>query len=55
MPQVVAVGLDGAERDAAEAVDLENMAGARGRSDEVDVGFFARADLGAEGGEGVLF
>lgn len=48
LAQVVAVGLDGAERDAAEAVDLEDQLGARGVGDDHDVGFFADADAAAD-------
>ena len=44
MPEVVAVVLDAAEGDAAEAVDLEDELGASGGGDDVDVGFFADAD-----------
>lgn len=48
LAQVVAVGLDGAERDAAEAVDLEDELRARGVGDDHDVGFFADADAAAD-------
>ena len=52
MPQVVAVGLDRAEGDAAEAVQLEHVRHARGRGRDVDVGFFADPDLVAEREQG---
>ena len=42
--EVVAVVLDAAEGDAAEAVDLQYELGACGGGDDVDVGFFADAD-----------
>jgi hypothetical protein len=44
--QVVAIVLDGAERDAAESVDLENELAGRwsGRGDYHYVCFFAHAD-----------
>lgn len=51
LAQVVAVGLDGAEGDAAEAMDLEDVLGAGGVGDDEDVGFFADADLVADGVE----
>ncbi len=47
--QVVAVGLDGAEGDAAEPVDLQDVLGAAGVGDNEDVGFFADPDLVADG------
>lgn len=50
--QVVAVRFDGAEGDAAEAVDFEDELAARGRGDDEDVGFFAHADLVADAVDG---
>jgi len=55
LAQVVPVGLHGAEGDAAEAVDLEHHLGARVGGDDEDVGFFADADLVADGVDGALF
>jgi hypothetical protein len=46
--EVVAVGLDGAEGDTPEAVDLEDMLRAGRGGDDEDVGFFANADLIAD-------
>ena len=63
MAEIVAVGLDGSEGDAAQTVDLADELAGRGflgfgvgegrGEDEVDVGFFAGANTGACGGEGV--
>ena len=52
MSEVVSVVLDGAEGYAAETVYFQNMLGARGRSDDENVGFFAHADLIASAVEG---
>ena len=49
--EVVAVGFDGTEGDAAEAVDLEDVLRTVGVRDDKDVGFFADADLVADGVE----
>lgn len=49
MAQVIAVCLDGAEGDAAEAVQFKHMGCAAGGGGDVDVRFFADADLVAEG------
>lgn len=55
LAQVVPVGFHGAEGDAAEAVDLEHHLGAGGGGNDEDVGFFAHADLVADGVDGVMF
>ena len=51
MTEVIAVGLYAAEGDPAETVDLEDVLGASGGGDDEDVGFFADADLVADGVE----
>lgn len=55
LAQVVSVGFHGAEGDAAQSVDLEHHLGAGGGGDDEDVGFFADADLVADGVDGLLF
>lgn len=52
--QVVAVGLDGAEGDAAEAVDLEDALDAGVVGDEEDVALLADADAVADAVDGAL-
>lgn len=52
--QVVAVGLDGAEGDAAEAVDLEDALDAGLVGDEEDVALLADADAAADAVDGAL-
>lgn len=49
--QVVAIVLDAPEGDAAQSVDFQRVLSPAGRSSDVDVGFFARADLLACGVE----
>ena len=51
--EVVAVVLDAAEGDAAQAVDFQYELGARGGGYDVDVGFFAHADAVAGRVEGL--
>ena len=51
MPQVVAVGFDRAEGDPPQAVELDDVRHAGGGGGDVDIGFFADADLVAEGEE----
>ena len=53
--QVVAVGFDGAEGNAPQAVDLEYVLNAAGGGDDEDVAFFADADLVADGIEDFAF
>ena len=55
MFQVIAVVLDAAEGHAAEAVDLEDLLDSRWGGAEVDVGFFADADAGADAVDGIAF
>lgn len=51
MAQVVAIVLDAAEGDAAQSVDLQRALSPTRRGSDVDIGFFARADLLACGVE----
>lgn len=53
--EIVAVGLDGAEGDAAEAVDFEDALDAELIGDDEDVAFFADADLVADAVDGFGF
>ena len=55
MPQVVAVGFHRAEGDAPQAVEFEDVGDPCGGGGDVDVGFFADADLVAEGEERGVF
>jgi hypothetical protein len=53
--QVVAVCLDGSERNAAETVDFQDALGAAAVCHDHDVGFLAHADLVADGVDAFLF
>ena len=55
MAQIVTVGLYAAEGDAAQAVDFDNVLRAGRGGADVDVGFFADADLVADGVKGRAF
>ena len=52
MPEVVSVGFYGAEGYAAKTVDFEEVLGSGGGGHDIDVGFFADADLVAGAVEG---
>lgn len=54
MAEIVAIGLHGSERNAAESVDLQDVLYASRRRDNEDVGFFARAYLVADGIDDLL-
>ncbi len=54
MAEVIAVGFDRAEGDAAQAVDFHDELPVRGGGADVDVGFLAAADHVAGGVEGFL-
>ena len=48
VPQIVTVCFDSAERDPAQAVNLEHVLCSGSRGDDEDIGFFANPNLVAD-------